>query len=383
MKNLTKLFGTSILLLSLPLSAQKSQPPFPWRFVEVSTLDTGNPEALIDRFWEATIDGNGRVSLGYPNSSIIQMFTSDGEWQHNIDKEGEGPGEYRGVFDLTASRSGDLLIYDMSEYRITHLTDDGSFTALINKDLGNLSGRWLVECLAFAGFERYWLYHTQGLGGPRSPETDTILLIDQSGEVIWTSEEWDGLIHSLEYRSEVGRYRVIADPAGRLVRWTVDPDGTAYIISPDCDRMLIVDQNGRITNNISINLPPISYTSREWNVSVREYTATLEGSSNSAQRESAKYFETELRKSRTKLSPIQRLWWGGPEGLLVDRSPVTVFPISAEHQRKYAALMPNGQMTEEEYGPGGLVAVANGFALSHRSDEDGLPILTLYRLLPK
>jgi len=88
-----------------------------------------------------------------------------------------------------------------------------------------------------------------------------------------------------------------------------------------------------------------------------------------------------LMDLRNAFAPVQRFWWIGQEGFLLDRVPVDARSQSwRDGPGRYAALFPDGTLSEEVDGPGGLVTVANGYAVALRSDPDDLPALILYRI---
>ncbi len=101
-------------------------------------------------------------------------------------------------------------------------------------------------------------------------------------------------------------------------------------------------------------------------------------------REGYNNLRDELLGARGDLRSIQRMWWAGSKGLLVDRN---VYQPMVNHWAlvpgKYAALLPDGRLSEEVEGPGGLIVASNGYALCLESLTDDLPVLTLYRIEAK
>ncbi len=80
------------------------------------------------------------------------------------------------------------------------------------------------------------------------------------------------------------------------------------------------------------------------------------------------------------------MWWGGDEGLLVDLTPyipLRLIPDWTSRPGQYSAILKNGSTTESVSGPGGIVAVYNGYALSLESSTEELPRLVLYRLIER
>jgi hypothetical protein len=95
--------------------AQDSGTPFPWRFVELTELDTKNPDAEVGEFREVTVDEKGNVYLldlilmsrgGRTPFRGIHQFGSDGEWIRNIGRQGEGPGEFLAPVLIDVSADG-------------------------------------------------------------------------------------------------------------------------------------------------------------------------------------------------------------------------------------------------------------------------------------
>ncbi len=100
------------LICSQSVQAQDTRPPFPWRFVEVTSLQTELPEAGISTLRSAGIDGEGNVSFTSSRRLAIHQFNSDGTWKGNLGNHGSGPGEFQATQRVSVAFNGELLVYD-------------------------------------------------------------------------------------------------------------------------------------------------------------------------------------------------------------------------------------------------------------------------------
>jgi hypothetical protein len=77
---------------------------------------------------------NNRIFARMSNPDRILIFDLQGNYLSKLDSLGKGPGEYTGIFQWTASQSGDYLAFsDMATQTIFLYNSDGSF---VNKTTG-------------------------------------------------------------------------------------------------------------------------------------------------------------------------------------------------------------------------------------------------------
>lgn len=395
MQNLKMLkiqLGSSLLILFLftPVTeAQEVPPPFPWRFVKLAEIETELPLAQVSEFKAVTVNSEGIVSLldwismsreGRKPFNGIHQFGPDGKWIRNISRQGDGPGEFRSPSLINISPDGSLLIYDTAiGNKFVTLSSDGDYLNSYHVDIRN------IEAIAHAGRDGAWLVsiHAQPITrGLFEPWVQEIQLLDNKGELIWSRTYQD--INSqimLPIDGSPGSGIPFPNPAAKMARWAFTPDGKIWILSPDYDHLIRVNRNGTIEHTIEIDLPLISLSRSEIDEFIYERTERFRTAQYKFYEDSLRPLTRILRRTRREHAPVQRFWWIGPEGFLIDRVPVDMSSLAwREKPGKYMALFPDGTVSEESEGPGGIVCVANGYTIQIQSKPRELPILVLYKL---
>lgn len=377
--------GSSILILLLfahIVGSQESPLPFPWRFVQLAELETELPDALVSEYRAVTIDSNGVISLldritmsreGRKPFHGIHQFGSDGKWIRNIGRQGDGPGEFRSPFLINAAVDGSLLIFDTAiGNKFVNLSSNGDYLNSYHVNMRNL------EAIAHAGIGGAWLVSIHPQPIPRGlfePWVQEIQLHDNKGTLIW-SRTYQGITNQimLTVDGSTGAGIPFPNPAARMAHWAFTPDGNIWIISPENDQLINVNRNGTIEQTIEINMPLISLTRAEINEFINERTERFRTGQDEPYADEYRPLPRILRNSRGEHAPVQRFWWIGPEGFLVDRVSVDIRSQAwRENPGKYMALFPDGTVSEEYEGPGGIVAINNGYAVSIQSVYRELP----------
>jgi hypothetical protein len=93
--------------------------------LEIGTLDGAEPYQLF-RVSDVTQLGDGAIAVGDGGSQQIRVFDAEGRFLRSFGREGEGPGEFKGLgpFRLVA---GALHVSDWSLDRVSILGLDGTF----------------------------------------------------------------------------------------------------------------------------------------------------------------------------------------------------------------------------------------------------------------
>ncbi len=177
---LIALIGVVVLLP--PFDASQEQNPFPWVFQRVAVLETDNPSAGVGLFGSAGIGPSGTVSLVSDHGLAIHQFGADGRWIGNIERLGEGPGEFRSADQVWVTNTGDLLVYDRGiGNRLSHLSPRGDYKRSFNTIIDVLKPN-----LSEAGDNRYWKSSLSSFIG--NEQTRSIALLDTAGTEVWSTE---------------------------------------------------------------------------------------------------------------------------------------------------------------------------------------------------
>ncbi|MFC1529133.1 hypothetical protein ACFL6R_00270 [Gemmatimonadota bacterium] len=383
----------SVLLSSNSGRAQETDHAFPWRFEEIAVLETDNPEAGVTELGSVVIDGNGVVSYVNQQSNRVRFrgihrFDIQGRWLGSISRRGEGPGEFPSARLLSASSAGDLLVQgEPSGRRIVRLNADGGYEHSFRSPVLIQSPHLTSDGGGILGPDRYVLISSKNMypGDPTGDWVQTISTLDPDGTILH-STVYENVNYSLliPVTGRTGQFHAYLNPAARIAKWTVDAAGGVWIIPPGNDRLQEYSAEGELISDVHIDLDPPEWSAREWRELLDGMTAYRRIPDSPRTEEGTDLIVEELRKLRREVSAIQRFWWVGDEGFLIDRQPFDLrSPGWQKSPGRYLALFSDGTVSEEIDGPGGLVAVSHGFALSLHTDDDDLPILTLYRLVPE
>lgn len=97
-------------------------------------------EVLFGVITDVIADKDGNFYLLDAQLNEIQVYAPDGEYLRTIGREGEGPGEFRGAFNLMMLPSGNIGVLQAFPSKIVGLTPDGepadAFTLPATEDAG-------------------------------------------------------------------------------------------------------------------------------------------------------------------------------------------------------------------------------------------------------
>jgi hypothetical protein len=354
----------------------KNIPSFPWEFVRIGDLDTGDERALVGGFTRNMafgVDGSGRVSISTDPGWLIHRFDRQGAWLDTIGRRGSGPGEFQSILALSVGQTGELLVYDGTggNYRVSHLGEKGQFIGSFHARINETSR----PSLGFAGPGLFWLFDTRGeTEGPGA--YDSLVLLNAAGDTLWS---WTARTHPYLHVSSEGRSTATLGPSFDAARWAVASDGMAWLILPRTEALLRIHPIGLRVDTIQVSIPPLVPSDEEWKEYVSHLTASME------QVRFLRSFIAPMRSAldevRDKLHPVQRIWHVDEMGFLVERR-LSRTAVEQSGNWRYAALLPDGRMSEEASGPPRLVAVGFGYAVQLNSEWRDLPRLTLWKLQP-
>ncbi len=347
-------------------------PMFPWRFVRIAELETDHPSALVGNleYDSAAIGPDGTVFVATDSWKGVHVFDRTGKWIRNLGGEGHGPGEFQLVRSVATSPTGRLALYD-DIGRVSVFEADGVFSHTFRYMINSLSPI-RIGCAGSAGF---WTMNTAITNpDPSAPGVrEDLITLSSEGDTLSIYPIPDSIPELV-----IGRLSS-ANPAVGAPKWTVSPDGSAWLFTPGGGHLVHISPAGGQADSIAVHVYPPVFTDDEWARIIEAETAVL--------REVDflnEYVEPTIEALvaiRDRWNPVQRLWWIDENGLLVDRM-TPAYPSVQRGPWKYAALDFDGFMTGEVEGPAGLLTAAYGFALTVSSEWLELPEITLWRLEP-
>ena len=115
----------SITIVETTGGPKFNQPLFTYEEIITLTDDPSDPESILFRPGEYTIDHRGFFYLVDSGNARIAVFDSKGKYLDQIGKEGEGPGEFQRI-NLLRLDNDILTVFDNSLQRTTLFSTDGA-----------------------------------------------------------------------------------------------------------------------------------------------------------------------------------------------------------------------------------------------------------------
>lgn len=229
------------------------------------------------------------TSLIIGSVSDLLSLSPDGRTLHRLGRQGDGPGEYRGILRVGIAGDGTIFVADYSG-RVTHLTADGEVLGIIPR-LQAGSSRRELDVIAWLDSNRvvatWWQQRPNrgdivGLpGGVFERDPVPLLVYDSAGKMIDSLGLWRGLERTL--LSPGGRIPV---PFARFVAY--DARGATLVIGPTDSVDVSVFDGTRLISRFTARMPgrqPTDADRDAWREAVLqevgspELVAGLEGAS--------------------------------------------------------------------------------------------------------
>jgi hypothetical protein len=241
-----------------------------WRLADSPRLDLGSldgPEAM--QFFQisdgAWLSDGGFVVSGF-GSHDLRRFASDGRHVWTAGREGDGPGEFRGLMSVAAGPGDTLLTYDFRHRRISRWAPDGSFLDARALEGVEEGGFPFVQTLLPDGRAVYsFLYFAMNeLPAPGEVRRDPIeVRIAAPGDsVALPLGEFPGTERVIMRQSETASgARVISGspPFARVTATAADPAGV-WVGDSDLPQVLRYDMNGKLVAVVQLPFEPVPVT---------------------------------------------------------------------------------------------------------------------------
>ncbi|UCE42858.1 MAG: hypothetical protein JSV17_07890 [Candidatus Aminicenantes bacterium] len=215
-----------------------------------------------DIFFESpstvTCDPKGNIYVVDSGALNIKKFDAQGKFLKTIGREGQGPGEFGGVYYSTFAKDR-LIVWDSGNRRLNSFTPEGMFvnstniayeTGSVRKLRGFPTGEVLVE------MEKSYR---------REPDKPQICTIDLYSpdlkhlRTIYKRELWrKKYIRTKEYGITTLYFPYSAD-----VQWDVTPNGRIVIGFSESYELEIYDRTGEKISSISHTFEPVEVSERD------------------------------------------------------------------------------------------------------------------------
>jgi len=115
-------------LAERPLWAVAAEPA-----VEIGTLE-GDEAYQLSQVRGARRLSDGRIVIANAGTQDLRFFDATGAHQASVGREGEGPGEFKGLGPLSVLPGDSLAAYDWNLRRVSYFGPDGSFARSVTLD---------------------------------------------------------------------------------------------------------------------------------------------------------------------------------------------------------------------------------------------------------
>jgi len=236
--------------------------------LRIGSVD-GPPETQLHLVRRLAVD-EGDTIYAPVGGDQIRVFAPDGRHLRTLGREGEGPGEYRGVSAVYVA--GDTLaVLDMRLYRVTTLRRDGTVleTAalpLAESGFTTVVGRTADGWLLHAPEQREWPAHGEFIDLAQrllhvAQEPDVIAALQRvtsSPELARTVLEYGtGRMYGMTMNGVLTGQRPFWQPTQS---WAVDRRGRFYRAAGDAYRIDVFDDQGSPLRSIRRSHEPVPIT---------------------------------------------------------------------------------------------------------------------------
>ncbi len=241
--------------------------------LEIGVLE-GDPEYQLYRVSGAVRLDDGRIVVANSGTSELRFYDPSGAFLISAGREGEGPGEFRGLWQIQEMVGDSLLTYDFRNRRISIFTADGRFAR-------SFTPQSLVGSLAFPDYVAAFADGTimLGLESPSAEEIRsgvqrrpiTYVLCDAGGALIDTLGQFAGTewYTRSEGEGEAARILMGTQIFGRSPEAAIRGDGF-YYGSGDAYEIHYYGVDGVLSRVIRLDQPNLAVTTddieryKEW-----------------------------------------------------------------------------------------------------------------------
>lgn len=270
-------------------------------------------------------------SLVIGSVSDLVSLSPDGQTLDRLGRQGDGPGEFRGILRVGIAEDGTLFVADYSG-RITHLTADGRVLGIIPR-LQAGSSRRELDVIAWLDSTRIvasWWQQRPNRGdivglpsGDLERDPVPLLVYDSTGRMIDSIGLWRGMERAL--LSPGGRIPV---QFARLAAY--DARGSTIAIGPTDSVDVSVFDGTRFAGRITVRTPRRQPTDADRAASSQAILREIESPELVARLESAPRVEAMPVVGALVVDDQRNIWIGD-------------YVTPAEHERRWTVYSPAGK----------------------------------------
>lgn len=123
--------------------------------LRLGVLDGPVEEAFTEIRGFVTLD-DGELWIG--DGASVRRFTESGRFIGELGREGEGPGEFKGIAGMKRMPDGRVVVFDPWVGRLSYFSPDGSFLSSSPRAIGVVLARHeLLEVDSDGNLYQYWI----------------------------------------------------------------------------------------------------------------------------------------------------------------------------------------------------------------------------------
>jgi len=245
-----------------------SEPLFEYEEVLRLKQDETREESLLGQPFQYLMDENGIFYVSDTRPPRIACFDADGNYSHDIGRQGEGPGEYQ-FPQLLSAEEGIVTVFDFRLRRTSFFRTDGTFVESIALPQGRIRPNLLYRG---PGDERILIGQEEEGGiNAESYFSAVAIVLSANGDtlaILSTEKVKRGFFFFLE------EYRTGGNAFVHYNAWPVAMYHHSLGILLTCGiepRMRLYGLDGQLNREIQLDIPPEPLTDEEKQVVMSTY----------------------------------------------------------------------------------------------------------------
>ena len=179
-------------------------------------------EEIFGVITDVVVDGEGNYYLLDSQLNEIKVYSADGEYLQTIGREGEGPGEFRGAFNMFLVPGGNIGVLQAFPSKIVVLTPDGDPAGEFPVPESDQAGFRVLLNARYAGDHLALISAFNQPSEQGFTQTSVLSIVDSSGQQ-------ETRLHSQD-ATMAASTALIAEKEWDTFRnrWAASPDGRAF-----------------------------------------------------------------------------------------------------------------------------------------------------------
>jgi hypothetical protein len=204
--------------------AEPMEKPITIEMEEMWRIGGEDDDEIFGVITDVETDREGNFYMLDSQLSEVKVYSADGEYLRTIGREGEGPGEFRGAFNMFMVPGGNIGVLQTFPGKVVTLTPDGEPGGDFPLPEGEGEGFRVLLAAQYAGENLALVYFLNQPSEEGFIQTNVLSIVDAKGES-------ETRLHS-QIASMQASTALIAEKEWdtfRNGRWTASPDGRTFV----------------------------------------------------------------------------------------------------------------------------------------------------------